>query len=144
MQTGHFCPCRHICYHMPCLIFHTFIYRMNAENANSVVKPFVWSLLNWEISWKPFSNQVIKICLWIQFASRILKATIDLIGWFLNSRYAVQIVFGTDPFLYVHKICIYVTYCGEQCTVLCLEWRQCIARLLAIDILNLINGISAF
>lgn len=71
---------------------------MNAENANAVVKPFAWSPLNLEISWKPFSNQVIMICLWIQFASRIPKATKDLNGWFLNSRYAVQIVLGTDPF----------------------------------------------
>lgn len=76
--------------------------------------------------------------------SRILKATKDLNDWFLNSRYAVQIVLGTDPFLYVYKICLYVTYCGEHCTVLYLEWRECIAGLLAIDILNIINGISAF
>lgn len=40
---------------------------------------------------------------------------------FLNSRYAVQIVPGTDPFIYVHKICLYVTYCGEQFPVLYLE-----------------------
>lgn len=30
--------------------FNTFVYRMNAENANSVVKPFAWFLLNLDIS----------------------------------------------------------------------------------------------
>lgn len=30
--------------------FNTFVYRMNAENANSVVKPFAWFLLNLHIS----------------------------------------------------------------------------------------------
>lgn len=53
--------------------FNTFVYRMNAENANSVVKPFAWFLLNLHISWKPFSNQVIKICLWIYFAKEFWR-----------------------------------------------------------------------
>jgi len=63
MQAGHFSPCCLMCYHMASLIFNTFVYRMNAENANSVVEPFAWSPLNLEISRKPISNQVIKICL---------------------------------------------------------------------------------
>lgn len=50
-----------------------------------------------------------------------------------------KIVLFTDPFLHVHKICLYVTYCGEQCTVLCLKREECNARCLTIGIPCVMN-----